>query len=206
MTERCRDWDALEHSVLKGISSSDLSPEGSGNYDEEEAERLKASGDGRFQGNNAFQTQEYWCTDELTETGTTCTSQNQMEISALRRESGHYLLTLTQKLPPTDNYSLRKKSFSPIESHWLYTLHFSASSWQQQTHPSQKKLNGGFWRFFVLLMPCLGMLYLIGLLLVFYGLWFCVFWGFYVCVWVHVSVHGIYVFCTFYYFICLVVL
>lgn len=128
----------------------------------------------------------------------------QMEISALRRESGHYLPTLTQKLAPTDNYSQRKKSFSPIESHWVYKLHFNASSWQQQTHPTQKKLNGAFWRIFCLInalsehaLPYWSFACI---------LWFLILWffGFYVCVWVHVSLHSIYVFCIFYYFICLV--
>lgn len=49
---RIIEWETLEDSVLNKIYALNLSPQGSGNSEEEEVERLlRAKGDGRYQGN-----------------------------------------------------------------------------------------------------------------------------------------------------------
>jgi hypothetical protein len=78
----CREWKTLKCSVLNGVSLSNPSPQGSGNWGTGGRKIVRAREDGRHQGIKAFQTPQGWCTCELTETGSihrACTGRSQIE-------------------------------------------------------------------------------------------------------------------------------
>lgn len=84
---------------------------------------VRAIGDGRHQGDSVFQTQQDWCTCELTETVEV--SMGPAHVLAIRgptpgRGSRHKPPCLTKKLSPFDIYTCKGKiSFL----HWSLTRH-----------------------------------------------------------------------------------
>lgn len=75
---------------------------------------------------SVFQTQQSWCTYELTGTGTACTGLHKLKldkIPAQKRGCGHKVPPLTEMLFEINTHSERENQFSPMEGHWVYQLH-----------------------------------------------------------------------------------
>lgn len=152
----CRERQTLEHSDLKGISSSIPPPHNLGRYTEEKTKDCKIWGGGHDSKKQGLPDMVGLSTDELTETAAAPAGS----VLVQTRGGGHRRLSLAKKLPAIDTCFQRKNKFSPMKSHcilWpLYNPVVDVNTkWTQGWFCSHFVSSCSVWAFFVLLALCL---------------------------------------------------
>lgn len=176
----CRQWGALEHSVLSGMSLSNSILQDSKKYADEDLERLLEPQGMDNTKETVSSPQQDWCTYEVTDIIAAWIGTIQVQARrGSRVENGQELPSLIKKLSLSliDSCLQGKNPFSL----WVHKLHAMAGPIPSSGWPIQNKLSGFLKTFFLTHFVLFGLFYLTDLclyimdpnLVFFYGFCLC---------------------------------